>query len=248
MAAKRLTDIEIQARICPTSLRWSAADPRTTAWTALFDGVDILRNMMRLLDDACVTLEKDIDLTPDAISRRRTEIGQKAFNELREWPPLQRAERTVTSTINSLEQKMVALPQPPSSVADVALAQELRAHIKAQQRPIDFVSKNMADGRVLSAVLNAPPFLSGLTDSEFGLIRERARASLHPVQSGEQQKLTRALAELIEGVAAARRMTCERCELRVDFDGEARPIRSPLPTSALSEAVAAAKAATAPAA
>jgi hypothetical protein len=68
-------------------------------------------------------------------------------------------------------------------------------------------------------VLNTPPYLSGLTDVEWNVVRERARAALHPQQEEMQRWLKRALAEVVEGMAAAKRMLLERCEMREDNDG-----------------------------
>jgi hypothetical protein len=87
--------------------------------------------------------------------------------------------------------------------------------------------------------LNAPAFLSGLSDAEFKVVRERARAALHPEQVQMQQQLTKSLEELRAGVAAAKRMLLERCEVR-DDDGRFRSVHEPLPPGTLtgSKAVA----------
>ena len=79
------------------------------------------------------------------------------------------------------------------------------------------------DPRILSTILNAPPFLSGLSDTEFNLVRDRARTALHPEQVQMQRSLRKALEELREGVAATKRMLLERCEMRVD-DGQFRSV------------------------
>jgi hypothetical protein len=47
-----------------------------------------------------------------------------------------------------------------------------------------------------------------------------------------QQWLKKALAEVVERMAAAKRMLLERCELREDNGGQFRSIREPLPASA----------------
>jgi hypothetical protein len=98
-------------------------------------------------------------------------------------------------------------------LADVALAQEIRQYVRGQKSPIDVAVKSMSDPRILSAILNAPASLSGLSDAEFKLVRERARAALHPEQVKMQQQLTKALDELRAGVAATQRMLLERCEM-----------------------------------
>jgi hypothetical protein len=58
------------------------------------------------------------------------------------------------------------LPKPPTQIADVALAQEIRQHVRGQKSPLDFAVKSISDARVVGAVLNAPPFLSGLSETE----------------------------------------------------------------------------------
>jgi hypothetical protein len=75
-------------------------------------------------------------------------------------------------------------------------------------------------------VLHAPSYLSGLSDTEYNLARERARAALHPVQTEVQAQLSKALDELRQGISATKRMLLERCELREDTDGEVRAIRT----------------------
>jgi hypothetical protein len=64
------------------------------------------------------------------------------------------------------------------------------------------------------------------------VVRERARAALHPEQVQMQQQLTKARDELRAGLAAAKRMLLERCELR-DDDGQLNSIHEPLPREAL---------------
>ena len=77
-------------------------------------------------------------------------------------------------------------------------------------------------------MLNTPPYLSGLTDVEWNVVRERARAALHPQQEEMQRWLKRALAEVVEGMAATKRMLLERCEMREDNDGQFHSTREPL--------------------
>jgi hypothetical protein len=126
---------------------------------------------------------------------------------------------------NQLGERMVELPKPTSNPVDFMLEQEIRGHISEEKSSIDFVLKGMADRRVLSAVLNAPPYLSGLSDTEWNVVRERARAALHPQQSEMQQWLRKALAEVREGMAATKRMILERCEIQQNGEGQ-RAIRS----------------------
>jgi hypothetical protein len=217
MATCKLTDLEIAARIVPTMLRWPPPEiARTITWDRLREPVDLLRIMMRTVDDACLQAEADGDLSPDGIARRRQKIGRQALSELENWSPLRAAERAVTENIEYLEKRMVDLPQPPTAVADVMLAQEIRQYIRSHKSPIDVALKSMSDPRMLSAILNAPAFLSGLSDTQMTLIRERARTALHPQQVQMQQELAKSLDDLRGGVEAAKRMVRERCQVGED--------------------------------
>jgi hypothetical protein len=69
-----------------------------------------------------------------------------------------------------------------------------------------------------------------------GLCPYTGDRTLHPVQADMQAKLTKALSELREGVAATKRMLLERTEMREDDDGQFRSIREPSPRGALTGA------------
>lgn len=224
---RRITDTEIAARIVPTMLRWPA-DAKTIAWDRLRECVDALRGLVYTVNAQCLEAEHDGDLSPEGVIRRRSKIGQKALSELAEFEPLKLAEKAAAANLTALEDRMIELPKPTTNAVDFMLEQEVRSYVADQNSPIEFVLKAMSDRRVLSAVLTAPPFLSGLNDTEWNMVRERARVALHPQQSEMQQWLNKALAEVRGGAAAAKRMLLERCELREDGEGQFRPTRTSL--------------------
>ncbi|MEH2573475.1 hypothetical protein [Bradyrhizobium sp. AZCC 1708] len=225
---RRVTDTEIAARIVPTSLRWPADIAKTIAWDRLRECVDALRGLVSTSNAHCLEAEQDQDLSPEGVIRRRTQLGHQALTELANFKPFQLAEKAVANNLAHLEERMVELPKPTTNAIEFMLEQEIRAYISEQPSRLNFVIKSLADQRVTSAVLNAPPYLSGLTDVEWNVVRERARAALHPAQSEMQEWLKKALAEVQEGIAAAKRMLLERCEMREDGEGQFRSIREPI--------------------
>ena len=208
---KRLSEIEIAARIVPTSLRWSDKTAKTVAWDRLRECVEALRGLVQTVDSHCVEAEQNQDLSPSGVTRRRTECGRQAMTELANFKPFQLAEKAVLQNLEFLETKMADLPQPPTSVADVSLAQEIRQYVRSRKSPLDTAVDSITDARVLGAILNAPPFLSGLSETEFNLVRQRARTALHPEQTKMQEQLNKAMAELREGLLATGRILSERC-------------------------------------
>jgi hypothetical protein len=67
----------------------------------------------------------------------------------------------VVANIEHLEKRMIDLPQPPTAVSDVMLAQEIRQYVRGQKSPIDVAVESISEPRMVSAILNAPASLSG---------------------------------------------------------------------------------------
>ena len=63
---------------------------------------------------------------------------------------------------------------PPSSIGEAMMQAEIRSHLAAMKgSKVDFLATNAIDPRVAGAILGAPPFLSGLTDTEVGVVKSR---------------------------------------------------------------------------
>ena len=67
----------------------------------------------------------------------------------------------MVANIEHLEKRMIDLPQPPTAVSDVMLAQEIRQYVRGQKSPIDVAVESISEPRMVSAILNAPASLSG---------------------------------------------------------------------------------------
>lgn len=117
------------------------------------------------------------------------------------------------------------MPKPPGTFAEVMLAQEIRALVRSQKSPIDFVMKSITDRSVLSAILTAPDYLSGLTEAEWNVVRARAREALHPEETEMQKHLAKAMEDVRAGVAATKRAILERCEILGDSKAKLHPNR-----------------------
>ncbi|TIL63152.1 MAG: hypothetical protein E5Y89_25830, partial [Mesorhizobium sp.] len=194
--ARQLTELDIAAHIAPTSARW----PSTALhWEKLKKAVEAIRELVAGMDADCMAVERDSDLSVDGIARRRVEIARRAFGKLADLPTQTAAEAAVASAISMFEARMVDLPKSPLTVAEVALAQELRTYMRAQKNPIGFVLNHLDDKRLVGAVLDAPGFLSGLEDEGLNVIRDRAKSALHPEQVQQRKDAEEALEALRKG-------------------------------------------------
>jgi hypothetical protein len=213
--------LDIQAAIAPVALRWPTG---TIHWDRLREAVEVARAIVGRVDAECRAVEQDKDLSPEGASRRRADIGRRALQELENFRPLRAAEQAVERAVALFESQMTDLPKPPSSTAEVALAQEVRAHITRQSSPPSFVLGHLHDPHVVGAVLHAPGFLSGLSKEALGVVRERSRAALHPDQVKLQADAAAALAITRESVEAARRMVFDRTGARLDRGDQPRGV------------------------
>ena len=125
-------------RVAAKRLHWPEAGT-TIAWSRLHEAVDALHGLVRATDLNCSQAEQDADLSPEGITRRRTELGRQALTELANFKAFKTAEKATLNDIQFLENKMTGLPKPPSSTSETLDAQELRGFIRQQKSPIDFV-------------------------------------------------------------------------------------------------------------
>jgi hypothetical protein len=132
---KRLSDIEIAARIVPTALRWPGHEKaKTLAWDRSRECVDALRCLLQMVDHHCAEAEQNIDLSPQGINRQRAVLAKQVLSELDSFEPFQQAEKAILENIKFLEQRMTDLPKPPADVVEVALAQEIRQYGRPSRR------------------------------------------------------------------------------------------------------------------
>ena len=101
MTQRRMTDLGIAARVVPTMLRW----PPEIVFDQMRDCVEALRSMLRVLEERCDRVERDTDLKPESISRRRIQLGEEALAELAAFEPLHRAERAVDEHVKHRDTK-----------------------------------------------------------------------------------------------------------------------------------------------
>ncbi len=224
---KKLTPSAIMVRVAPAAVRWPERDTSFT-WQYLHESVDTLRGTAEIVDGMADEIESNQDLSEAGRRRRIAEIGLKAINDLRAAKPVASARSSVKGTVETLSARVAAAIKPPSSPADIALAAEIRAHMRSLGKEAHgFFNKYGADERVASAVLNAPAFLSGLNDTEHAHYRMQAETRIDPKAREAMEILSKAGSELEDAVSSAERLIGERTGLVKNRKGEWEPPAMP---------------------
>jgi hypothetical protein len=86
------------------------------------------------------------------------------------------------------------------------LASEIRAFIRSEKLPEDFVMRHLRDASVVSAVVSAPAFLSGLNDEAQGRVSAAAMAAGAGDEIAERALIEQALAQAHKGAENATRL------------------------------------------
>jgi hypothetical protein len=113
--------------------------------------------------------------------------------------------RTAIAQLNSFESLNAALQQKTKSVVgtgDAIFSAEIRAHVKNSGSPPMTALGMKRDKRAVAAILSAPPFLSGLSETGAQTLRDACVESHEPGVVSEVRELNDEFA-ICRGVIAA---------------------------------------------
>lgn len=139
------------------------------------------------------------------------DAAEKAF--ARTAPAIDRRMRELRGYRDTLAARVAsALDHPARKTAEgLALASEVRAHMKAIKRDEDRRAHAMRaveieDMTTVAAILHAPAYLSGLTDEMHAIVRARAAAKFAPLDSAQLDATDAAIRQVMgAGNALTRR-------------------------------------------
>lgn len=138
------------------------------------------------------------------------DAAEKAF--ARTAPAIDRRMRELRGYRDTLATRVsAALDNPARKTAEgLALASEVRAHMKGMKRPEDRSAHAMRaieaeDKTTVAAILHAPAYLSGLTDEAHALVRARAAAKFAPLDSAQLDATEAAIRQVMNAGSALTR-------------------------------------------
>jgi hypothetical protein len=116
---------------------------------------------------------------------------------------------------------------PPSTIGDSVQLSEIRTYLSAMDtNRVGFIAQHATDPRVVQAVLGAPPFLSGLTDAEVGIVKAQVQKRVAPELAAAKAETLAALAQAEGGWRNAIAQINERGGLKKTHNGAAREVRA----------------------
>ncbi len=134
MLTLQLTDVQIDARIVPTHLRWPESGT-STVWTTAHHCVDALKHLVRRVDLACFEAEEDPEHSASGIARRRAEICDQALRKLLNFAAFETAGRALSENVDALERLPDCDPEQAQMLQKLKQAlKDLREGVEATKR------------------------------------------------------------------------------------------------------------------
>ncbi len=136
MPSQPWSDIEVAVRIVPTSLRWKSSGTSST-WSAAHNCVGAYRNLVRSVDNSCMEVEQNSQLSANDIARRRAEVCEQALSKLVNFRPFELAEKALTGDITELERLSILNSQQVEMHGKLKQAlRDLRQGLSATRRAL----------------------------------------------------------------------------------------------------------------
>jgi hypothetical protein len=132
---------------------------------------------------------------------------------------LNRAREAVEKVMTMWSEKAGASIKKPVDMHEVALHQEIRRHVAGLKSKLSFIGQHGSDVTVLSALLTAPSFLSGLGEAELAAVRTKVESHLDPTIVEAREKTTKAMSEVEAGWKRAIDKIAEHAGLAKGSDG-----------------------------
>ena len=224
--------LELKAMICPQQSRWPAPNVEVSrnandtftmrggVWPKLHAVVDEARDRMSKAWIAMDETDADKDLSNEGQVRKKKRLAVDAIGGFQKSQTLQNAIDLVDRQLAKWAEEAGVAIKPPSNFAEAMMQAEIRAHLAAMKgSKMDFLAARATDPRVASAILGAPPFLSGLTDAEIGVVKTRVEKHVAPEVVNERNATLKALEQAEAGWETAMRKIASRAGLTKGLDG-----------------------------
>ncbi len=205
MDEKEFDALSIRAAICP-GLETSWPKPETTHGLALHRAGNELRDRVSKTQAAIAAVNADKALSPEGKQAAKEKLATQALDELAKAASISKARELAAKQLQRWADKIAAAIRPPEDHTEAVLHAQVREKVAGlKENKLAFLQKNAADPVVAAALLSAPPFLSGLSETELALLRiECEKKFLGPEIVEAKASVEKALADLQRGERAAK--------------------------------------------
>jgi hypothetical protein len=211
------SELELKATIVPQQVKWR---DDLLHWQRLHEVVDEARRRVGDAYKSMAEINRNPDLSSEGKDRQRRKVAARAISDFEASKTLQRAQETVARVMEQWEGKVGLMVKPASNIAEATVQAQIRDRIAAMKGSrMDFLLKSAGDPIVASAVLTAPPFLSGLSDVEVTALKQKVERYASPEIAEARDATVKAMSEADHGWQRAMDLIGERAGLTKSPEG-----------------------------
>jgi hypothetical protein len=202
------------ASLFPSASKWPS---EFTHQRTLLGAVNEATELMRRAQGKLNHIAANKDLTPEAKKRQWAELAAEVIAELEGSATLIRAREAAEHALQRYEEQISSKLTPATDAATVGVHTQIRDQLRAITDPKDrmnFLARNGNDLALISAVLSAPAYVSGISDAELALLRRNLEQHTDSAIIHERDFVRTALAEVERGYRAARSRISKQAGLR----------------------------------
>jgi len=225
MNNKEFSELQLRATIVPEQARWPAPDVKTSLmgetptiqglhWLKLHAAANEARQRVASAWAAMDEIDADIDLSPQGKGRKKQQFAADAIADFQKSKALLEAKDAVERQLAKWEKETGLAIKTPTNLAEIVMQSEIRAHLAAMKdKRLAFLERHATDPRVASAILGAPPFLSGLTDDDVAFVHNKIEQRVAPEIAEARTTTLKALEQAEQGWRRAQAKIGERAGL-----------------------------------
>jgi hypothetical protein len=204
MDDKKFDDLKIHMTILPEAHKWPTPD--YTHWEKLHSVANEARSRVAKAFAALDEVDRNPDLTAEGKAKERAKLAEQAITNFHKSNTLENAreavERQQTYWANKIQQAIT----PAADYGTAVTYAQIRDRVSSmdEKSRLSFIDKHIDDPAVVSAVLSAPEFLSGLSAVEIGVVKQKvAKRVLSPEAADAKTATEKALLAAEKGWARA---------------------------------------------
>jgi hypothetical protein len=217
MDDKDFAELQLRATIVPQQARWP--EPKYTHWQKLHAVPDEARQRVAKAYAAMDAVDKDQNLSVEGKKHARAKVVEQALAELKRSTTLEKARAAVARQQQIWADKfgLDEIIRPADDIGMATIHAQVRERVSSMrpEERLGFLQKNAGDAMVAAAILSAPAFLSGLSDSEMLFVKHSIEKRIIPAEIAEARvAVAKALADAEQGWDQAAKLITQRGELK----------------------------------
>jgi hypothetical protein len=210
MDDKSFDELKLKMTIVPEQARWP--EPKFTHWEKLHSVANEARSRVAKAYAALDEIDRNPDLTPEGKAKARAKLAEQVVADFCKSETLEKARSAVANQMQRWNAKVDEHIKPAEDPGTAATYMQIRDHLNdMKEGRWAFIDKHISDPVVVSAIFTGPAFLSGLSDVELGLIRQKiAQRVLSPEVAEAKAAAEKAMLAAEKGWARAVEVIAQR--------------------------------------